>query len=433
MALTLFSHNNEPMSDILHYLWQSGVLQNFKLQTTDCNNLIIIDPGKESEESHLFKEAKIRIDDKIWCGDVALHNNESCTNSNNLVLNVALNNTFATTHSNNNASLLNIKCPEDLIQEFQKAKQHSTAFPCAKAITELPSIQFHSILSRLLIERIEEKRKIIERIFALCDQKWDDTLLKVAIRSFGFGIQSPVFEKWANILNTQALGKHRDNQTQIEAILFGQAGLLDDESIPYYYRDSASKSNYYNELKREYQFLSNKFGLESIDYRQWGSSNSTPHLRIARIASLYYLNKLTISSITAAYTLTDMYKLFSHPLSGYWQNHTCFGGTETSGNGCMKQRQVDIIIINSVAPMLHIYGKHRKEERFCEMAEDLLHQIAPEENSIIKRWRDKGVVVDCAADTQALLQLDRSYCRINNCTKCPFAYHYIKRRIAGNL
>ena len=79
--------------------------------------------------------------------------------------------------------------------------------------------------------------------------------------------------------------------------------------------------------------------------------------------------------------------------------------------------------------MLYIYGKHRKEEHLCEMAEDLLHQIAPEENSIIKRWREQGVKVDCAADSQALLQLNRSYCRTNNCTNCQFAYHYIKSRI----
>ena len=230
-------------------------------------------------------------------------------------------------------------------------------------------------------------------------------------------------------INTQALGKHSNNLTQVEAILFGQAGLLDEENIPCYYRQFAIGNDYFNELKREYCFLSNKFGLASIDYRKWGAGNATPHLRIARIASLYYHKRLTISGITESYTLTELYRLLNTPLEGYWQNHTCFGGTETCGNGAMRQKQVDVIIINSVVPLLYIYGRHRREEALCSRAEELLHQIESEENSIIKRWRGQGVVVDCAADSQALLQLNRRYCRINNCTECHFGYHYIKERL----
>lgn len=319
--------------------------------------------------------------------------------------------------------------PDELANEYSAAEEHRNTLSCTETIAGLPEIQFHSILSRLLIERIEDKRRTIERIFAQCDQKWDDTLLKVVIRSFGFGIQGEVFEEWANRLDMQALGKHRDNPTQIEAIMFGQAGLLTEESIPYYYRGEAERSEYYNELKREYRFLSSKFGLTAIDHKKWNCGNTTPHLRIARIACLYHTNKLTMSGITSANTLNEIYRLFSHTLNGYWQNHTCFGGTETSGNGCMKQRQVDVIIINSVAPMLYIYGKHRKEEKLCEIAENLLHWIEPEENSITKRWREQGVKAECAADSQALLHLSRSYCRAKECIRCPFAYHYIKERI----
>ena len=305
--------------------------------------------------------------------------------------------------------------------------QEPTLHSC-HIMEELPKEQLGKQFAHLLAERLEEKRKIIERIFMLCDQRWDDTLLKVAIRSFGFGIQGGVFEEWANTLNTQALGKHHDNPVQVEAILFGQAGLLEIESIPYYYREEALRCSYYNELVREYRFLSNKFNLKSIDYRMWGNGNSTPHLRIARVASLYHLGRLTISGITGAETLSDIYKLFVHTLDGYWQSHICFGGTETSGNGCMKQKQVDVIIINTVVPVLHIYGKHRKEERYCDLSEKLLREIDPEENSIIKKWREQGIKPQNAADTQALLQLNRSYCKPKNCKECPFARHHIENR-----
>lgn len=97
----------------------------------------------------------------------------------------------------------------------------------------------------------------------------------------------------------------------------------------------------------------------------------------------------------------------------------------------MKQRQLDVIIINAVIPILYIYGKHRNDNRLCSKAEELLYQLKSEENSIVRRWKEKGIAVECAADSQAILQLDRKYCRTNNCAECRFAYYYLRQRIAG--
>ena len=435
---TLFKFKDRTeMGSIIHYIWSKGALPKTGLQTIDGKDLHIIFPGNNStSEPNLFKEAMIEIEGRQLCGNVMLHddtpeeqlglfgsNNDSCPT----ILHVSLNDAYTAPHES--SSILSISCTKELTEEYNAAKERSGKFPCGSTIAELPDTYRHSIFSELLAERLEDKKEIIERIFRQCEQRWDDTLLKTAIRSFGFGIQSDIFEKWANLLNTNALGKHSDSLTQIEAIFFGQAGLLNDESIPYYYRNEAIHNSYYNELKIEYSFLCNKFNLESLDYKAWGSGNGSPHLRIARLATLYYQRNLTMSRITSAQTLTELYRLFSHSLNGYWQNHTCFGGTETCGNGCMRQKQVDIIIINSVIPMLYIYGKHRKDERLCERAEELMHEIDSEENSITKKWREQGVIAGCAADSQALLQLHRNYCRSNNCINCRFAIHYIKNRL----
>lgn len=416
------------------------MLQNRALQTTGKKTIRVVSAGKcDIDMPYIFREAKVEIDGTVWCGDAVLHESNSnqlldtqgAKNTGCTILHIALNGSCDTAALKvPHTELLNLEIPKELISEFKAAEEHSERFPCGATIAQLPTIQLHSTLSRLLAERLEEKEKIIDRIFAQCDQRWDDTLLKVAIRSFGFGIQSDIFEEWGGLLSTQALGKHSDNLTQVEAIFFGQAGLLEEESIPYYYRQGATESSYYKELKKEYAFLRNKFGLASIDHRKWGAGNATPHLRIARLASLYYHKRLTISGITETHTPTELYRLLNTPLQGYWQNHTCFGGTETCGNGAMRQKQIDVIIINSVVPLLYIYGRHRREEALCSRAEDLLHQIESEENSIIKRWREQGVIVDCAADSQALLQLNRRYCRMNNCTECHFGYHYIKERLA---
>lgn len=295
--------------------------------------------------------------------------------------------------------------------------------PCLRTLQGISSLSLHSILSRLAVERIEEKAARIEETFTLSKGRWDDTLFRTLIRSAGFGIQSSIFQEWAGILNMQALEKHRDSSLQIEAVMFGQAGLLNEESIPHYYRAGALASSYYKELLREYKFLKNKFSLSELPYTAWGTAS--PHLRIARLAALFFSRKLSISSISECGTITALRRLFDAPLSVYWSNHLCFGGTETAGNGSMKSSQTDVLIINTVVPFLYLYGKHRKDEQLCSRAEDLLYSLASEENGIIRRWRERGINADCAAHSQAIIQLDKQYCRQHRCAECLLGRYII--------
>ena len=419
------------MSGIISYIWKNRLLGSNKTKGAKGECIEVQNPGTADElRPHIFRNARLCIDGITWSGDVIIHDGTELQIPENTILHISgRKQEDSLAPLIQGTSVLYIDIPSDLEQEYAYAEKHSNRLPCGKAISQLPSIIMKSTMSRLLAERLEEKTRLIERIFHHCKQRWDDTLLKTTIRSFGFGVQSWVFDEWGGILNTQALGKHSDNQVQVEAIFFGQAGLLEDDSIPYYYKEEAKKSNYYNELKSEYRFLQKKFNLETLDYKKWGNGNTTPHLRIARLATLYYTKRITVSEILSKHTLTDIYNLFNGQPHGYWSNHTCFGGTETIGNGNMKQKQVDVVIINSIIPLLYIYGKHRKEQELCERAEDLLFHIDSEENSIIKRWRQEGITAECAADSQALLQLSRSYCNTVNCIKCPFAYHYIKSRL----
>ena len=405
-------------------MWGKGLLDAANLKTTEREEIKIIARGECNAEECVATNAIVKIGNTTWSGNIMFHNNNAdyTREAENTILHITGKKGYAT---HNRAPWAVIEIPQELRDEIEATAKHSHKFPCGPTIAALPATELHQALEELFIERMKEKEKLIERIFLQCDRKWDDTLFKTAIRSFGFGIQSPVFDEWAALLNTNALGKHRDNRMQIEAILYGQAGLLQEESIPYYYREEAAKSEYYNELNREFRFLQNKFGLQVLEHTKWGNGSATPHQRIARIANLYSNGLFTMSGISSAGTLTNMYKLFNTPLCGYWQNHICFGSTETAGAQPMKQKQVDVIIINSIIPMLHIYGTHRKEPELCKKAQELLQQIESEENSITKQWRAQGIKPRNAADSQALLQLNRAHCRINGCTDCPMARHYI--------
>lgn len=265
------------MKGVIHYIWKNRLIPKSRLVTTGGEQIYIIDCGTECKCGNLFRNARLRIGNKEWSGNVILHHRSSDwekeLHSNNegydnVILHVTIENDCERLRRHGETiHQLCISYPEELDKEFSDIQQHSHRLPCETALAQLSSINIHSYLSRLLVERIEEKAAAIEELYTLSDRRWEETLLRIIIRSFGFGIQGEVFEKWARILDCNALGKHRDNLLQIEAIMFGQAGLLNEESIPYYYRTQALTSEYYNRLAKEYRFLQNKFKLKEIDHK----------------------------------------------------------------------------------------------------------------------------------------------------------------------
>lgn len=424
------------MKGIIYYVWQHRLLKRKELYTTDGKKVEIIDYGSWNEECNEVNNAKVRIDNELLSGNILLEcNNKEMKGENmkgkgdNIILKVTMNGNDNAGYELDSTMRLPLRCDDSLIEEYDAMEKREQRLQCYEVMAELEEVVLHSIMSRLLMERIEEKAANIEKIFKASDNKWDDTLFRTIIRSFGFGIQGDIFEEWANMLDMKALAKHRDRAIQVEAIMFGQAGLLNEESIPYYYRDDATNSKYFRELQGEYRFLSRKFSLKEMNYKRWGMSNKTPHLRIARLAALYLGQKVSISNITACNTTAELNSLLDTALNGYWYNHTCFGGTETSGNGAMKARHCDIIIINAIVPILFIYGKRHNDLALCNKAEDFLHFLKSEENSIVRRWKEQGIEINCAADSQAFLHLNRKYCSKCYCEECHFAYHYIKKRI----
>lgn len=298
-------------------------------------------------------------------------------------------------------------------------QKNNIASPCCN-IANCSKAELRNILSQLLAQRIEEKCERFTLLYNSCGKRWNDALFKQLARSFGFGIQSDTFEEWASLLNMQALGKHSDNIEQIEAIFLGQAGLLNKDSIPQYYQSDAIANEYYNTLLREYKFLKSKFTLQEMDYSRW-KGNATPHIRIARMAMLWKRGSVSIDRIADCNTITELRRIFQTQPSYYWQHHTQFGGTPTIGTGDIKNRQLDILIINTVIPMLYCYGKHRLDTELCNKAADYLHEMNCEDNGIIRRWAERDICARNAAESQALIQLSKCYCTKHKCSECPFA------------
>ena len=103
--------------------------------------------------------------------------------------------------------------------------------------------------------------------------------------SFGFRINTHPFELLARSLPWKLLQKHRTNLFQLEALLFGQSGMLG--------RDFTE--DYPRLLQQEYLFLKEKYGLHEIPGSLWKSlrlrPSNFPAIRIAQFACLIYYSK----------------------------------------------------------------------------------------------------------------------------------------------
>jgi hypothetical protein len=110
--------------------------------------------------------------------------------------------------------------------------------------------------------------------------------------------------------------------------------------------------------------------------------------------------------------------IFEVSASAYWNDHFVFG---KSGRNFVKHtgsQAADILLINSVIPMLFVYGQSRDCNEISERALFFLEQIPPEKNIIINEWEEAGIIADSAFYSQALIQLRNEYCKRRKCLNC---------------
>ena len=431
ISLRVFSIDT--MEQLLHYCWKHKIFPLQVLSTTDGREVEVLNPGIHNFDAGPdFSEAKIKIAGVVWVGNVELHihssdwyrhHHEGNPAYENIILHVVCD-ADDTVHYSDGKEIpqLQITIPEYVRKNYDDLLRTDSIPQCKQIIGNLNKLQIHSWMSALQVERMEMRTEQIMNRRDILNKNWEDTLFVTVARSFGFGKNGNAFEHWAYSIPMSAVGKHKDSLFQIEAIFFGQAGLLDNEDIT---------DEYYVKLKKEYQYLRKVFNLQPIDIHEWKflrlRPQNFPHIRIAQLAMLYYKQQLNLSRILNASTIIDIRELLSTNVSGYWKTHYTFGGApSSSSNKELSIASKDLLIINAIAPIVFCYGKYKDSTENCDYAIKLLESIKPEVNSIIRKWEEAGIKPENAADSQALLHLHNNYCLRRDCLRCRFGYEYIR-------
>lgn len=429
------------MEQLLHYVWKHRLLPPHEPVTTDGRTVEIIDPGLHNHDAGPdFFNAKIRIGGTLWVGNVEIHDRASDWKAHghdsnpaydNVVLHVVGTSDCDVTDSQGRrVPQMEAAVPSHVAENYHELMATDRFPPCYRIVPSLQRLTVSSWMAALQTERLERKTADIRRRAALRGGSWEDACFITLARNYGFGINGDAFEEWAMNVPLQAVGRHRDDLFQVEAVFMGQAGLLDPESVPARCRQEAASDAYFRRLTDEYRHLARKFSLKPMDWRRWRfmrlRPQNFPHIRISQLATLYHSRRMGLSAIAGCTTVEAMLDLLSTHVTPYWETHYTFGSESAHHDKHLSASSLNLLLINTAIPLLFAYGRHTSDERLCERAIDMLDRLRPENNRIIRMWRDCGLEVHSAGDSQALLQLKNEYCDRRDCLRCRFGYEYLK-------
>lgn len=418
------------MEQLLHYVWKHKIFPLKELTTTDGQLLEIIDVGLSNPNAGPdFFNAKIKLNGVLWVGNVEIHTASSDwmkhkhhTDSryDSVILHIATKIDAEISRSNGEViPQLQLECPIYIKENYQALLATDHYPPCFRIIPTLSPFILHSWMSALQTERFEQKAKQIENRLNLCNQNWEDAFFITLARNFGFGINGDAFEEWAKHIPLRAVDKHRDQLFQIEAIFFGQAGLL----------AQPSGDEYYTQLKKEYNYLAYKFNLSPMDVNRWRflrlRPNNFPHIRIAQLACLYHRSYGLFSQLMEKESLKDIRELLKGGTSMYWLTHYIFNENSPSRPKTLSDSSIDLLVINTVVSFLYAYGIHKGNEQMCNRASQFLEELKAEYNYITRMWAECGLKAEHAGDSQALIQLKKEYCDLKKCLYCRIGYEYL--------
>ncbi|HOZ14275.1 MAG TPA: DUF2851 family protein [Tenuifilaceae bacterium] len=409
---------------ILHFIWKYKPYVFNGLKTTNNEPIEVIDAGEyNSNAGPDFFNAKVKVGNTLWAGNVEMHinssdwfnhNHQTDKNYDNVILHVVVNNDKQTVTSlGSPIPTLQIKYPSEIEAELIAITNSGNWIPCANRIQSVNPFTVKSWVEKMMVERLEHKTELVNQSVKDCNGNWEEAFYRSVVRCFGLKVNALPAEMLAKNTPLKVLAKQKDNLFQVEAILFGQTGLLDN---------AETEDEYQLSLRIEYNYLQKKFNLTPIDGSLWKFLRmrpaAFPTIRIAQLAMLIHKSSSLFSKLIEVESYAAMVLLLTVNTSEYWETHYTFGNKSTKQNKQLGSQTIETIVLNSVIPFMFAYGESRGKPELKEKALSLLEKLPAEKNSTLDGFRRIGFEAQSAFDSQALLYLKTNFCDTRKCIFC---------------
>ena len=427
---------------LLQFIWQFQYFNKNNLATSEGEPVQVIQPGiLNSNQGPDFLNARLIIGAATWAGTVELHLRSSDWNRHrhhedgnysNVILHVVWEHDGS--QPNIPVLVLNDRVAKFLLQRYEEL-MHSTSFiACEKNIAGVRGITWNSWKERLLAERLLRKSGLANSFLKENSYHWEETFWWLLARNFGMKVNGDAFEAIARSLSLNTLARHKNQIHQLEALLFGQAGLLEEE---FERTDNATADNDYpGMLKKEYRFLQQKYKLQRVPVPLFSlrmRPENFPSVRLAELAMVVHKSLHLFSKIKEAESAVEVKKYFEVTANDYWHYHYRFQETSAFKKKRVGASMAGNIIINTVAPLLFAYGSYHNDNRYKEKAIQFLEEIPAEKNLITKGFSVLNIETKNATDSQALIELKNEYCNKKRCLDCSIGNAVLRNQPGRNF
>jgi len=416
----------------LYYLWKYKLFTS-ALVGTKGEQINILKTGTENTDSGPdFFNARLKINEDSWAGNVEMHLRSSDWYRHGHDKDAAYNNTIlhvvfehdkdVFTEDGQELVCLELKGKFNMnsLKRYEYLLHNKNWIPCENSISEFPNFDWIHWMERVMVERLEAKSAFVEEFLKNTNNHWEQAFFVSLAGYFGQKINKLPFQILARSVDLNILAKHKDQLFQIEAILFGQAGMLDMENT----------SEYQQKLAKEYDFLRKKYKLVSMPYHLWKYMRlrpaAFPDIRIAQLAQLISNRDFLFSKILEINSIKKLEELFDANASLFWDKHYRFQVESKKRVKKLGKTSRLGIIINSVIPFLFVYGKINGQQEYCDRALDLLSQLPAEKNYITKKFTSFGKAPKNALESQAQIQIKQQYCDFKKCLNCGVGLYLLR-------
>ncbi|MCC3152414.1 DUF2851 family protein [Hymenobacter sp. BT770] len=425
--------------DFLHYIWQHQYFDKVDLRTADGEEIQVLRPGhRNADAGPDFLNARLRLGEVEWNGaveihlrasDWARHSHQTDPKYDQVILHVVGSHDVDVARTNGSlipTLALQPRLMPELLARYQALVEAPAAapLPCAPLLPLVPEITKTMMTERALLERVERKADTIMDLHKHLGQDWEATAYHALMAAFGFQKNSEPLSRLAKALPLAVLRRHRHDQRQLEALLFGQAGFLVEN-------EETVSDEYIQDLRREYEFLSHKYGLlpTALHVHEWNYLRlrpaNFPPVRLGQLVAMLHARPALFDALLTAQSVPALTEFFQAPVPAYWRTH--FRPGRPGKVPALGKSSTDLLITNVVVPLRVAYARHVGQPALVESSVALLSELPAEHNQYTDVYDLLGFTHRSAADSQGLLALHKSYCAPRRCLHCAIGNRLVQQ------
>jgi hypothetical protein len=322
---------------------------------------------------------------------------------------------------------ISVELPEDVVKRYQELiLSNIKSCPCGKIVADMDSLHRVDLFTRLVISRLERKCGVVDNTFDRSYMNWSQTMYSMLFRAMGDHKNQDAFQTLAATVPYTALSRERYNGNNVEILLIGASGLLNR-----YEGDSHTR-----QIKGDFEYLARKYNITAMMGGEWTLSginpNNHPIVRISQLAAYFSNTDFIFDKLRGCRTAEDIHALLGSGagrVSEYWEGHSIPGNRTPRKSKTIGHDKINVLGINFAVPLIFAYGRRLQNEDIKEQALDLLESLEVENNSVTKHWSGHGVVLKSAFDSQAVIELENSFCKGHECWHCPIGRREIKNAL----